>query len=74
MLAARLLTILRRLRPAELLEVSMIASVAGEIEDGALSNRPRPYQPVASTAIYSMFSGFNQTGHTANFICSRLIG
>jgi magnesium chelatase family protein len=41
MLAARLPTILPPLSPAELLEVSMIASVAGEIEDGALTNRGR---------------------------------
>ena len=39
MLAARLPTILPPLTPAELLEVSMIASVAGEIEGGALTNR-----------------------------------
>jgi magnesium chelatase family protein len=42
MLAARLATILPPLTPAELLEVSMIASVAGEIEGGALTNR-RPF-------------------------------
>ena len=36
MLAARLATVLPPLTPAELLEVSMIASVAGEIEGGAL--------------------------------------
>jgi hypothetical protein len=45
----------------------MIASAAGEIEDGALTNGALPYQPVASTAIYSMFSGFNHTGHTSEF-------
>jgi magnesium chelatase family protein len=43
MLAARLATILPPLTPAELLEVSMIASVAGEIEGGALTNR-RPFR------------------------------
>src|SRR5438128_8177692 len=43
MLAARLPTILPPLTPAELLEVSMIASVAGEIEGGALTNR-RPFR------------------------------
>ena len=42
MLAARLPTILPPLTPAELLEVSMIASVAGEIEGGALTNREYP--------------------------------
>jgi magnesium chelatase family protein len=43
MLAARLATILPPLTPAELLEVSMIASVAGEIEGGALTDR-RPFR------------------------------
>ena len=43
MLAARLPSILPPLTPAELLEVSMIASVAGEIEGGALTNR-RPFR------------------------------
>ena len=43
MLAARLPGILPQLTPAELLEVSMIASVAGEIEGGALTNR-RPFR------------------------------
>src|SRR5689334_14434918 len=38
MLAARLPSILPPLTPAELLQVSMIASVAGEIADGALTN------------------------------------
>ena len=37
MLAARLPSILPPLAPAELLEISMIASVAGEIADGALT-------------------------------------
>src|SRR3954464_13812519 len=43
MLAARLPTILPTLTPAELLEVSMIASVAGVIENGALTNK-RPFR------------------------------
>ena len=47
MLAARLPTILPPLSPAELLEVSMIASVAGEIEGGALTNK-RPFRSAAS--------------------------
>ena len=46
MLAARLPSILPPLSPAELLEVSMIASVAGEIEGGALTNR-RPFRCTA---------------------------
>ena len=43
MLAARLPSILPPLSPAELLEVSMVASVAGEIRDGALTAR-RPFR------------------------------
>src|SRR5258705_60899 len=43
MLAARLPSILPPLSPSELLEVSMIASVAGEIEGGALTAR-RPFR------------------------------
>jgi magnesium chelatase family protein len=43
MLAARLPSILPPLAPAELLEVSMIASVAGAIDGGALTNR-RPFR------------------------------
>jgi magnesium chelatase family protein len=43
MLAARLPSILPPLTPSELLEVSMVASVAGEIEGGALTNR-RPFR------------------------------
>src|SRR6201988_3232125 len=43
MLAARLPSILPPLSPSELLEVSMIASVAGEIEGGALTSR-RPFR------------------------------
>ncbi len=41
MLAARLPSILPPLSPQELLDVSMIASVAGEIEGGALTTRRR---------------------------------
>ena len=47
MLAARLPSILPPLSPSELLEVSMIASVAGEIRDGALTAR-RPFPQPAS--------------------------
>src|SRR2546423_893935 len=43
MLAARLPTILPPLTPAELLEVSMIASIAGEISNGKLT-RQRPFR------------------------------
>jgi len=45
MLAARLPSILPPLSPSELLEVSMIASVAGEIRDGALTARRRSATP-----------------------------
>ncbi len=57
MLAARLPTILPTLTPAELLEVSMIASVAGEIEDGALTNR-RPFRaPHHSASMPALVGG-----------------
>ncbi len=57
MLAARLPTILPPLTPAELLEVSMIASVAGEIEGGALTNR-RPFRsPHHSASMPAMVGG-----------------
>ncbi len=57
MLAARLPSILPPLSPAELLEVSMIASVAGEIEDGALTNR-RPFRaPHHSASMAALVGG-----------------
>lgn len=57
MLAARLPTILPPLSPAELLEVSMIASIAGEIEDGALTNR-RPFRsPHHSASMPALVGG-----------------
>ena len=57
MLAARLPTILPPLSPAELLEVSMIASIAGEIDDGALTNR-RPFRsPHHSTSMPALVGG-----------------
>ncbi len=57
MLAARLPTILPPLTPAELLEVSMIASVAGQIEDGALTNR-RPFRaPHHSASMPALVGG-----------------
>jgi len=57
MLAARLPTILPPLTPAELLEVSMIASVAGEIKDGALTNR-RPFRaPHHSASMPALVGG-----------------
>jgi magnesium chelatase family protein len=55
MLAARLPTILPPLTPAELLEVSMIAS--GEIEGGALTNR-RPFRsPHHSASMPALVGG-----------------
>jgi magnesium chelatase family protein len=57
MLAARLPTILPPLSPAELLEVSMIASVAGEIDEGALTNR-RPFRsPHHSASMAALVGG-----------------
>ena len=57
MLAARLPSILPPLSPAELLEVSMIASVAGEIEGGALTNK-RPFRaPHHSASMPALVGG-----------------
>lgn len=56
MLAARLPSILPPLSPAELLEVSMIASVAGEIEGGALTNR-RPFRAPHHSASMAALTG-----------------
>src|SRR5436305_14881887 len=57
MLAARLPTILPTLSPAELLEVSMIASVAGVIENGALTNK-RPFRaPHHSASMPALVGG-----------------
>ncbi|MEA2930925.1 MAG: magnesium chelatase family protein [Hyphomicrobiales bacterium] len=57
MLAARLPSILPALSPPELLEVSMIASVAGEIAEGALTNR-RPFRaPHHSASMPALVGG-----------------
>ncbi len=57
MLAARLPSILPPLAPAELLEVSMVASVAGEIEGGALTNK-RPFRaPHHSASMPALVGG-----------------
>jgi magnesium chelatase family protein len=56
MLAARLSSILPPLSPSELLEVSMIASVAGEIRDGALTNR-RPFRAPHHSASMAALTG-----------------
>lgn len=56
MLAARLPSILPPLAPAELLQVSMIASVAGEIENGALTNR-RPFRAPHHSASMAALTG-----------------
>ena len=57
MLAARLPSILPPLSPAELLDVSMIASVAGLLEDGALTNR-RPFRaPHHSASMPALVGG-----------------
>jgi magnesium chelatase family protein len=56
MLAARLPSILPPLSPSELLEVSMIASVAGEIEGGALTSR-RPFRSPHHSASMAALTG-----------------
>jgi len=57
MLASRLPSILPPLEPAELLEVSMIQSVAGEIEGGRLTRR-RPYRaPHHSASMPALVGG-----------------
>src|SRR5256885_1669655 len=57
MRGARLSSLLPPLTPAELLEVSMIASVAGEIEGGALTNR-RPFRaPHHSASMRALVGG-----------------
>jgi magnesium chelatase family protein len=57
MLAARLPSILPPLLPAELLEVSMIASIAGAIEGGALTNA-RPFRaPHHSASMPALVGG-----------------
>ncbi len=57
MLASRLPSILPPLSPAELLEVSMIASIAGDIEEGALTNR-RPFRsPHHSASMAALVGG-----------------
>ncbi len=56
MLAARLPSILPPLSPTELLEVSMIASVAGEIEDGTLTSR-RPFRAPHHSASMAALTG-----------------
>ena len=56
MLAARLPSILPPLSPGELLEVSMIASVAGEIEGGALTSQ-RPFRSPHHSASMAALTG-----------------
>src|SRR6201987_4385818 len=57
MLAARLPPLLPPLTPPELLEVSMIASVAGVVEGGALTNQ-RPFRaPHHSASMPSLVGG-----------------
>lgn len=57
MLAARLPSILPPLSPAELLEVSMIASVAGAIQDGTLTNKRPSRSPHHSASMAAMVGG-----------------
>jgi magnesium chelatase family protein len=57
MLAARLPTILPPLAPAELLEVSMIASVAGALEGGGLTNQRPCRSPHHSASMPALVGG-----------------
>jgi len=57
MLASRLPSILPTLRPQELLEISMIASIAGTLADGRLSDR-RPFRaPHHSASMAALVGG-----------------
>ncbi|MCC6734962.1 MAG: YifB family Mg chelatase-like AAA ATPase [Bauldia sp.] len=57
MMAARLPSILPQLTPRELLDVSMIASIAGELADGKLSTR-RPFRaPHHSASMAALVGG-----------------
>ncbi|MEJ1159670.1 YifB family Mg chelatase-like AAA ATPase [Prosthecomicrobium sp. N25] len=57
MLASRLPSILPPLEPRELLEVSMVASIAGELPEGALSSR-RPFRaPHHSASMAALVGG-----------------
>ena len=57
MLASRLPGILPDLSPSELLEISMISSIAGELTDGKLTNR-RPFRsPHHSASMAAMVGG-----------------
>ena len=57
MLASRLPSILPPLEPRELLEVSMIASIAGQLADGRLSDR-RPFrEPHHSASMAALVGG-----------------
>lgn len=56
MLAARLPSILPPLSPSELLEISMIASVAGQIDGGALTSK-RPFRAPHHSASMAALTG-----------------
>src|SRR6202022_276594 len=71
MLAARLPSILPPLSPSELLEGSMIASVAGEIRDGALTAR-RPFRsPHHSASMAAMDPWRGAHAYEPGFSCKR---
>src|SRR6478736_2757389 len=70
MLAARLPSILPPLSPSELLEVSMIASVAGEIEGGALTAR-RPFRAPHHSASMAALTGGGMRAKPGEISLSR---
>src|SRR5271156_4533384 len=70
MLAARLPPILPPLSPSELLEVSMIASVAGEIRDGALTAK-RPFRSPHHSASMAALTGGGMRAKPGEVAVSR---
>src|ERR1700682_2913222 len=70
MLAARLPSILPPLAPTELLEVSMIASIAGQLDGGALTNR-RPFRAPHHSASMPALVGGASRATPGEIACAR---
>src|ERR1700749_236040 len=70
MLAARLPSILPPLAPAELLEVSMVGSIAGQLEGGALTNR-RPFRAPHHSASMAALVGGGLRAKTGEILLSH---